>query len=319
MKVSALKPVAITLSRELFITLGLLFGVSLVVFVILYSAPGDPFSSLLAGQAPTEQAREEIRQALGIANSWYGQYFAWLSKLLQGDLGNSIRTGQPVLHDIVVTTSNTLFLTLGSMVVTLLVAVPIATYTALRGTTPKSLPMTMFAYVISALPVFWLGYMVIYFFTHQFGWFPLSVGASAENSSLVYSILPILVLGIGSGIISEVVRFLREEITRVMDEEYIRTARAKGASVWKHAFKEAYLLPITEIVAGKIPFLLGGAIIVEQVFNWPGMGRLAWQAAQDRDFPVIMGIAIAAAVLVRMGSLLQTTIYVSVNPRASHG
>ena len=92
-------------------------------------------------------------------------------------------------------------------------------------------------------------------------------------------------LGVGNGTISEVIRSLRDEMGRVMAEDYIRTARAKGASVWKHSFKEGLLIPVTEIIAAKIPFILGGAVIVEQVFNWPGMGRMAWQAAQDRDYP----------------------------------
>jgi peptide/nickel transport system permease protein len=100
-----------------------------------------------------------------------------------------------------------------------------------------------------------------------------------------------------------------------MAEDYIRTARAKGGSVWRHAFKEGLLIPVTEIIASKIPFILGGAVIVEQVFNWPGMGRMAWQAAQDRDFPVIMGIAMVAAAFVRLGSLLQSLVYAAVNPR----
>jgi peptide/nickel transport system permease protein len=130
--------------------------------------------------------------------------------------------------------------------------------------------------------------------------------------------VPILVLGIGNGALSEVIRHLREEMSRVMAEDYIRAARAKGASVWRHAFKEGILLPVTEIVASKIPFIIGGAVIVEQVFNWPGMGRMAWQAAQDRDFPLIMGIAIVTAAFVRLGSLLQRVVYIAVNPRASH-
>ncbi|MEJ2366163.1 MAG: ABC transporter permease, partial [Deltaproteobacteria bacterium] len=96
-----------------------------------------------------------------------------------------------------------------------------------------------------------------------------------------------------------------------------RTARAKGASAWRHAFKEGFLIPITEIVAAKIPFILSGAVVVEQVFNWPGMGRMAWQAALDRDYPVIMGIAVVAALFVRFGTLTQRVVYVMVNPRAS--
>jgi peptide/nickel transport system permease protein len=177
----------------------------------------------------------------------------------------------------------------------------------------------MFSYVISALPVFWLGYIVIYFFTHKLGLFPLAFGFSSAGQKYrwLYQLLPIFVLGVGNGTISEVIRFLRQEMSRVMAEDYIRTARAKGASVWKHSFKEGLLIPVTEIVASKIPFILGGAVIVEQVFNWPGMGRMAWQAAQDRDYPLIMGIAILAAVFVRMGSLFQSVVYVAVNPRAS--
>src|SRR5207245_10695212 len=100
-------------------------------------------------------------------------------------------------------------------------------------------------------------------------------------------------------------------------EDYIRTARAKGASVWRHAFKEGFLIPVTEIMSAKIPFLLGGAVIVEQVFNWPGMGRMVWQAAQDRDFPVIMGIALVAAAFVLLASLLRAVIYAGVNPRTA--
>jgi peptide/nickel transport system permease protein len=130
--------------------------------------------------------------------------------------------------------------------------------------------------------------------------------------------VPIFVLGAASGTLSEMIRHLREELSRVLAEDYIRTARAKGAAVWRHAFKEGFLIPVTQIMSAKMPFLLGGAVIVEQVFNWPGMGRMAWQAAQDRDFPVIMGIALAAAAFVRLGNLLHRVVFTAVNPRASH-
>ncbi len=318
MKLSAIRPIALVMSRELTITAFLLLGVSFVVFIILYLSPGDPFSVLLEGQMSSAEARAGVREALGISKTWYAQYLSWLAGMLRGDFGASIRTGLPVAKELIRTGLSTLILTLGSMFVTLIIAVPIALYSAVRGTNAVSWPLTMFAYVVSALPVFWLGYIVIYFFTHKLGLFPLAFGfSSAGKFGWLYILLPIFVLGVGNGTISEVIRYLREEMNRVMSEDYIRTARAKGASVWKHAFKEGLLIPATEIVASKIPFILGGAVIVEQVFNWPGMGRMAWQAAQDRDFPVIMGIAIMAAVFVRMGSLFQSVVYVMVNPRAS--
>ncbi len=321
MKLSAVRPITLALFRELVIAALLLLGVSLVVFIILYLSPGDPFSVLLEGQMSTAEVRAGLREALGVPKAWYAQYLSWLAGMLQGNFGTSIRTGLPVLNEVLRVGLNTLVLTLGSMLITLAIAVPVALYSAVRGTDRVSWTLTMFSYVVSALPVFWLGYLVIYFFTHKLGLFPLAFGysSSVQKFGWLYPLLPVLVLGIGNGTISEVIRYLRDEIGRVMAEDYIRTARAKGASVWKHAFKEGLLIPVTEIIASKIPFILGGAVIVEQVFNWPGMGRMAWQAAQDRDYPVIMGIAIISAVLVRLGSLFRSMVYVAVNPRASKG
>jgi peptide/nickel transport system permease protein len=174
------------------------------------------------------------------------------------------------------------------------------------------------AYVLSAVPVFWFGYIVVYVFIHYFGMFPLISGAAArQQHAWVYFLVPIFVLGTASGTLAEMIRHLREELSRVLAEDYIRTARAKGAAVWRHAFKEGFLIPVTAIMSAKMPYLLGGAVIVEQVFNWPGMGRMAWQAAQDRDYPVIMGIALLAAAFVRLGNLAHRIVFTAVNPRAS--
>jgi len=314
-----LKAIAFALLRELALALLLLLGVSFVVFAILYAAPGDQFSVLLEGQLPSEEVRAGIRAAMGVAQTWYGQYFSWLLNVLNGNFGTSVRTGQPVAGVLLNASLNTLYLTLGSMFVTLAVAVPIALYSSVRGHLAViSWPLTMLGYLFSALPVFWLGYIAIYISIHGFNFFPLSSSSQTPGQhDWLYTLVPVLVLGLGSGTISEVIRNLREEMSRVMADDYIRTARAKGASVWRHAFKEGLLLPVTEIVASKIPFLLGGAVIVEQIFNWPGMGRMAWQAAQDRDFPVIMGIVLAAAAFVRLGSLIQRMIHIAVNPQGA--
>lgn len=313
MKSFPLQPLLKTLLRELGLAALLLFGVSLVIFVILYAAPGDPFSALLEGQMASEETLAGVRVALGVEPSWYGQYLSWLHNVLSGNLGTSVRSGMPVAGELLTVSINTLYLTLGSMVVTLLFAVPVALYSSMRGhSVVISWPLTMLGYVISALPVFWLGYIVIYISVHGFDFFPLS--SSGTGQGWLYTMVPVLVLGLGSGTISEVIRYLREEMSRVLTEDYIRTARAKGASIWRHAFKEGFLLPVSEIFAAKIPFILGGAVIVEQIFNWPGMGRMAWQAAQDRDFPVIMGISLVAALFVRLGSLIQRLIFTAVNP-----
>jgi peptide/nickel transport system permease protein len=317
MKFSAIKPVSRVLARELAVTALLLLGVSVVVFAILYLAPGDPLNVLLEGQSPRSEVALGVREALGVPRTWYGQYTAWFGKLLQGDFGNSIRTGLPVLPELARVGVNTLVLTLGSLLLTLLIAAPIAVHAAANGDTAGNTAATLAAYVFSATPVFWFGYIVVYVSIHQFGVFPLVSGTAARQHAWVYFLVPVFVLGVASGTLAEMIRHLREELSRVLAEDYIRTARAKGAPVWRHAFKEGFLIPVTEMMSAKIPFLLGGAVIVEQVFNWPGMGRMAWQAAQDRDYPVIMGIALVAAAFVRIGNLLQRIVFTAVNPRAS--
>ena len=312
MKLASIRPITVLISRELAIAVLLLLGVSFVVFLVLFLSPGDPFSSLLKDQMASAAGTHP-----GESAPWYSQYLSWLANIIRGNLGTSIRTGLPVLNEVIRVGINTLYLTLGSLFVTLLIAVPIAIFSARRGLTPVNWLLTMFTYVASALPVFWLGYIVIYISMHRFGLFPLAFSSSTQKWSWLYFILPVLVLGLSNGTMGEVVRHLRAELSRVFSEEYICTARAKGASIWKHAFKEGFLIPITEIIAAKIPYILGGAVVVEQVFNWPGMGRMAWQAAQDRDYPLIMAITLMAAIFVRLGSLIHRAVHIVVNPRSS--
>lgn len=303
--------------RELSITMLLLLGVSFVVFIIIYLSPGDPFNIFAEGQMDSTVSASNIHETAGASRLWFAQYFTWLANMLCGNFGTSLRTGLPVLAEIIRVGVNTLYLTIGSMIITLAIAITIALFSARRGVTVYNWALTMLAYIVSALPVFWLGYVVIYVSMHKFSFFPLYGFSGNQTLGWLNFMLPIIVLGIGNGTISEVVRYLREELERVLSDDYIRTARAKGASIWRHAFKEGFLIPITEIIASKIPFILGGAVVVEQVFNWPGMGRMAWQAAQDRDFPLIMAITILAAVVVRFGNLFHRIVYIMVNPRAS--
>jgi len=306
--------VVLALSKELSMTLALLFGVSVLVYTLLYFSPGDPFSSFSSGETLGTDAAEST----GEKSVWVTHYLHWLSSIITGDFGTSIRSGEPVLPAVLQVTLNTLNLMFFAILITLAIALPIGIINALRNASVFSSASTLVAYVMSSLPVFWLGYIAVYISTKYFEYFPLSSSFSDSGGiDWLKFFFPVVVLGLGSGLISEIIRFVRMEVARVMDEEYIRTARAKGASVWLHAYKEALVLPVSEIVASKIPFFLGGAIIVEQIFNWQGVGRMAWQAAQDRDFPVILCITLVAALIVRGGSLLQRVIYILINPRAS--
>jgi len=225
-RLAAVKPVGRVLARELAVTVLLLAGVSVVVFGILYLAPGNPLNAL------------GVREAQGLPGTWPGQYAAWFGRVLQGDFGHSVRTGLPVLPELARVGLNTLYLTLGALVLTAAIAVPIAVHAAARGDTPGNTAATMVAYVLSAVPVFWFGYIVVYVFIHLFGMFPLISGtATKQQHAWLYSLVPILVLGTASGTLSEMIRHLREELSRVLAEDYIRTARAKGAAFWRHAFK----------------------------------------------------------------------------------
>ena len=213
---------------------GLMFK-ELAMAALLLS-PGDPFSALLKYQSAATQAGSTAGKSLGGQAAWYAQYLSWLGNIARGDLGTSMRTGLPVLKEVIRVGINTLYLTLGSLFITLLIAVPIAIVSARRGVTPINWVLTMFTYVVSALPVFWLGYIVIYISMHRFGLFPLAFGSNSQKWSWLYFMLPVLVLGLSNGTMGEVVRHLRTELSRVFSEEYITTARAKGASTWKHAF-----------------------------------------------------------------------------------
>src|SRR5437879_1514542 len=166
MKLAAIKPVSRVLARELAVTALLLLGVSVVVFAILYLAPGDPLNVLLEGQSPRSELALGMREALGIPRTWYGQYAAWFGKMLQGNFGNSIRTGLPVLPELARVGVYTLTLTLGSLALTLLIAVPIAVHAAAHGGTAGNTAAPLRAYVLPAAPVSRLGYTALYVFRH---------------------------------------------------------------------------------------------------------------------------------------------------------
>ncbi len=317
MKFILWKPILKLVLREFFIAVFLLLGVSIVIFSILHLAPGDPLHIFINIQTQNPEDVALLKRELGLDRAIPIQYLSWLNKLLHGNFGNSFRTGKPVFGELIKVGVNTLMLTIGSMIVTLLIAIPIAVISSLRRHPVLSWGLTLFAYILSALPVFYLGYIVIYIFTKKFNLFPFlpSGAVSSSKFNLIYFFLPIMVLGVGNGSISEIVRHLKMQLERVLSEDYIKAAKAKGASIWRHSFKEGILIPVTTMVAAKIPFILGGAVVVEQVFNWPGMGRLAWQAALDRDYPVIMGITLFAAVFVHVGRLTQTLVFAFVNPQ----
>lgn len=294
------------LLREGAWTLGLLAGASLLVFLIVRAAPGDAGSAL------------GLREGPGRRGNVLADYTAWVAAAARGDFGASLRTGRPVSEEIRRVGPNTLALSLGALAVAVGVAVPIGVAGALRRHSPLAGATTVAAYALSALPAFFVGYVAIYFFTRRLQLFPLAFGGDGRLPWLAF-VLPMTVLGVANGGVGEVVRHVRAALERVLAEEYVRTARAKGAPVWRHAAAEGLLLPVIAALAAKVPFVLGGAVVVEQVFNWPGLGRLAWQAALDRDYPVIMGLALLAAAVARGAALVAALGQAALAPGARPG
>ena len=208
-----------------------------------------------------------------------------------------------------------MLLACSAMFLTLLFASVSAGLTAMGRRPYAAAAFTATGYVLSGLPVFWLGYLAIYVGTTRFGVFPVLMGSEEAGVDWALFLVPVAVLGLGNGTVSEVTRHLRSHLEGVLREDCIRTARAKGAPLWRHLYKDGFVMPLSSLVATKIPYLLGGAIVVEQVFNWPGMGRLAWQAASDRDYPVLLGVALVSALIVRFGHMIREAVQVTVNPQ----
>jgi peptide/nickel transport system permease protein len=310
-----LKRIGRALAREGARTTVLFLLVTLVMFALLNLAPGDPVALYVNVQSLSPDEIEAVRHELGLDRSLPVRYAAWLGRMVRGDLGTSLRSGRPVAVEIWRTGWRTLLLTGSAMALTLLFAAVTAYLAAMERHPLLASGLTAFGYVLSGLPVFWLGYLAIYLATTRFHVLPLMMGTEAPAGNWAFFLVPVAVLGLGNGTVSEVTRHLRTHLQGVLREDYIRTARAKGARLWRHLYKDGFVMPLSSLLANKIPYVLGGAIVVEQVFNWPGMGRLTWQAAADRDYPILLGVTLLAALIVRMAHVLKEAVQVAVNPQ----
>jgi peptide/nickel transport system permease protein len=309
-----LRRISQAVTRELLRSLALLVLVTVVMFAILAAAPGDPLALYVNVQSLTPDEIVAVRQELGLDRSLPLRYLAWLARMARGDLGTSLRSGRPVTVELWRTGWRTLLLTGSAMAITLLLSALTAGLGA-HGRHPLIAGiLSAFGYVVSSLPVFWLGYLVIYIATTRFHVFPVMMGTES-GSGWTFFFVPVLVLGLGNGTLSEMTRHLRSHVDMVLAEDYMRTARAKGARLFRHLYKDGFVMPLSSLLANKTPYLLGGAIVVEQVFNWPGMGRLTWQAAADRDYPVLLGVVLLSAVIVRAVHVLKEAVQVAVNPQ----
>ncbi len=310
--------------RRLLQAIPTLFGISLVSFIIIQAAPGDPVLMMTFDPRITQETREELRHQLGLDQPLPVQYFRWLKRLvLHGDLGRSYITKRPVLEMILERVPATLTLTGTALLLGLVLGVPIGVYAAVHQRGLFDNITRFFAVIGNAIPAFWLGLILILVFAVKLRWLPSGgmYTLTLDNTfdlwdRLRHLILPASVLA--TGWIANLSRYMRTETLEVIRQDYIRTAHAKGLrahTVWfVHAARNA-LIPLVTVLGPALGGLLAGAVITERVFAWPGMGRMTIDAVFARDYPVIMGNLIIASVLVVLGNLLSDLLYGVVDPR----
>ncbi len=330
--------------RRLIQSIPTLFGITLISFLLMLAAPGDPVTLITFNPTATVEGTAQLRRQLGLDQPPLVQYLYWLigndwvkidvdgdgqgdvygtrRGFLRGDLGQSLQHKRSVWELIVERTPATLRLTLTSLIVGYLVGIPLGILSAVKSRTWFDQVTRVFSVVGNAVPAFWLALLMIIIFSVNLGWLPMSgmrdiTRPDASGLDQVrYMIMPVLVLSLG--IIATVSRYMRAEVMEVLGQDYVRTARAKGLQnrtvVLQHVLRNA-LIPIAALLGPALGSLLGGAVIIEQVFAWPGMGRLVVNGVFQRDYPLIMGSVVIGAVLYILGVLFSDILYAWIDPR----
>lgn len=298
------------LVKRIVLLVPVLLGVSLIVFTIMSLAPGDPVEMIL-GDGYTEEAYYELQHELGLDQPFVTRYVNYIVNAVQGDFGISYRTRMSVVTEISARLPGTIILAFSSMVFAILVAVPLGTLSAVKQYSFID-NAAMFAALIGvSMPNFWLGIMLILIFAAQLGWLPSS--GFKGFSSLI---LPAITLGANS--VAIITRMTRSAMLETIRQDYIRTARSKGVKesvvIIKHALRNA-LIPVVTAVGLQFGFALGGTVLVEMVFSWPGIGRLLVDCIKIRDTPIVMAIVLILAVLFSVINLIVDIIYAFLDPR----
>lgn len=302
------------LISRLWQTVPVVFGVVTIVFFLLHMIPGDPVEIMLGENAVPAQ-KEELRRELRLDRPLAVQYADFLAGLPRGDLGTSFRSREPVLREILARFPATLLLALASMAVALLVALPLGVVSAMRPRTLVDHLAGFFAMLGLSMPNFWLGPLLILFFSIRLGVLP--VGGSGTAAHLV---LPAVTMGTGMAAI--LMRMLRSSLLEEVRREYVQVAAARGlsrrAAVVRHALRNA-LIPVLTVLGLQFGSLLAGSVITETIFSWPGIGRLTVQAIDARDYPLVQGCVLFLAALTVAVNLVTDLLYSRLDPRIRHG
>jgi peptide/nickel transport system permease protein len=320
--------------RRLLQAIPLLIGILTLVFVLMQLAPGDPTAMYVHPNVPPE-VLEQMRQNWGLDQPIHVQYWRWMKSFLSGDFGYSLTQHRPITAIFRDRIPNTLVLSGVSLILIFSIGIAVGIVQAVRQYSLLDNALTFSALFIYSMPSFWLALMLILIFSyklHDVAWWPdwLTFPATGVTSvsydsfgfwgrlsdRLHHLVLPSIALGVSSA--AAVARYMRSSMLEVIRQDYIRTARAKGLPertvILKHALKNA-LLPIITLLGLYLPFLLSGAVLVEHVFAWPGMGKTIVDAIYQRDYPLVMATSFLFAVMVVIGNLIADVLYAMIDPR----
>ncbi|WP_312117044.1 ABC transporter permease [Brevibacillus reuszeri] len=327
--------------RRVLMLIPVLLGMSIVVFSIIRAIPGDPALTIL-GEKASPKAIEDLREVLGLNNPWYIQYFDYLKQIITGDLGVSLHSGTSITQEIGPYLAATTELTIVSMLFAVIIGVNAGILSAWKQNSWFDYCAMLIALIGVSMPIFWLGLMEQWFFAQELKWLP-SVGRDNSRNPVeaitqfyildtlvagqwdqLWEVIKHLILpGIALGTIpmAIIARITRSSMLEVMRADYVRTARAKGLAqfwvVYKHALKNA-LIPVLTVIGLQTGLLLGGAVLTETIFGWPGVGRYIFTAIGNRDYPVIQsGILVIATIFVLI-NLVVDLLYAYVDPRIKY-
>jgi peptide/nickel transport system permease protein len=321
------------LARRLLQAIPTLFGITVISFIIMRSAPGDPVQLLTFDPNMTTASRETLRRQLCLDRSLPEQYLVWVfgdpqgvcrqRGLIRGDFGDSFFDKRPALEMILERIPATLELSITALAFGLLVGIPVGAFSAVRQGTWFDNVTRFWAVVFDAIPGFWLGLILILIFATTLSWLPVGgrttlnlPGGPTFLDRARHLIMPAFVLGVSW--VAVLSRYMRAETLEVIRQDYVRTARAKGLGPGRvyfwHAARNA-LIPIATVLGPAIAGLLSGAVVTERIFSWPGLGRLAFDAVSARDYPLVMTSVIVGSFLVILGNLLSDVFYVVIDPR----
>lgn len=311
------------IGRRILLTIPSLLGVMVVVFLLMRSIPGDVVTNLVGLQGNVSAERlAELRRMFGLDLPVHVQFWEWFTAALQGDLGSSLRTGRSIVSDLLLRFPVTLELTLLGMAIALLVAVPLGILAALNRGGWIDWAASVFALLGLSVPGFFLGILLILLFSLRLDWLPPAGYVplfEAPIDNLRHMILPAASLGLI--LAAATTRIMRSTMLEVLGRDYVRTARAKGLAArvvtLRHALRNA-LIPVTTVVGLQFGALLGGAVIIEQVFSLPGVGRYALEGINLRDYPVVQGAVLIIAAAFIFVNLLVDVIYALIDPRVRY-